>query len=367
MKNGIAVAVSGGIDSLVAALLLRKQNKNVFGLHFLTGYEQTARPISISQNSLLIDPEYPSFIKAPEDHPISSISRQLDIPIFLIDCREIFEKKVVDYFISNYQAGKTPNPCMVCNPCIKFSAILNTANLIGSPVVATGHYARIEKKDNGLYQLKKGIDPEKDQSYFLAFLSQQQLSAALFPLGKMTKKQVAELAYQEGLSPILEKESQDICFIRNNNYRQFLAGQENFFVPDGPIKNSRGEILGRHHGLHQFTIGQRRGINCPATEPYYVLKLNVKENTLVVGFKKELYQSELTVSNINWISPKPLFPIKVMTRIRYRHHAASSTLIPTGENTAKIVFDAPQLAIAPGQAAVCYHEEDILCGGFIDE
>jgi tRNA-uridine 2-sulfurtransferase len=367
MKSAIAVAVSGGIDSLVAAHLLRKQYKNVFGLHFLTGYEQTANLISISQNSLLTNPEYPSFIKAPEDHPISNISRQLDIPIFLIDCREIFKKKVIEYFISNYRAGKTPNPCMVCNPDIKFGAILNTAQWMGSPVVATGHYARIDQNDNGLYQLKIGVDPEKDQSYFLSLLSQQQLSAALFPLGKMTKKQVTELANQERLSPVLAKESQDICFIRNNNYCQFLAGQESFTTSEGFITDLRGKILGRHHGLHQFTIGQRRGINCPATEPYYVLKLNVKENTLVVGFREELYRSELTVSNINWISPKPLFPIKVMARIRYRHHAASSTLIPTGENTAKIVFDAPQPAIAPGQAAVCYHEEDILCGGFIDE
>jgi tRNA-uridine 2-sulfurtransferase len=366
MKSDIAVAISGGIDSLVAAYLLKK-NYNVFGLHFLTGYEQTASPVEISQNTRLTTSQYPSIIEAPENHPILQIARQLDIPIFLIDCRKAFKKKVVDYFVADYLAGKTPNPCMVCNPDIKFSAVLHAAQTMGSSFLATGHYARIEKMSNGLYQLKKGVDPEKDQSYFLSRLSQQQLAAAMFPLGKMTKKETAELAHQIKLSPVLSKESQDICFIRNNDYSQFLKAQKNVNTDEGLVKNSRGETLGRHHGLHQFTIGQRRGINCPASEPYYVLKINIKENTLVVGFKEELYRSELTFSNINWIVSNPVSPIKVKTRIRYRHHAASSILIPTGKNSAKIIFDKPQPAIAPGQAAVCYHHEEILCGGFIDE
>jgi tRNA-uridine 2-sulfurtransferase len=366
MKSGIAVAVSGGIDSLFSAFLLKKQH-NVFGLHFLTGYEQITNPVSITSNDLGIDPEKPAIIQAPEDHPIFRISQQLDIPMFLIDCRRIFKNKVIDYFVGNYLSGKTPNPCMICNPAIKFGVILNAAQSMGSPLLATGHYARVEKTQHDAYQLKKGIDPEKDQSYFLAFLTQSQLSAALFPLGGMTKKQVTESARREGLSPVLTKESQDICFIRDNDYSQFLTGQRNFTASDGPIQNTRGEILGYHHGLHQYTIGQRRGINCPAAAPYYVLKINIKENILVVGFKEELYRSELTVSNLNWVAPKPLFPVKVMTRIRYRHNAAASVLIPTSENTAIIRFDKPQPAIAPGQAAVCYQDDDILCGGFIDE
>jgi tRNA-uridine 2-sulfurtransferase len=367
MKSAIAVSISGGIDSLVAAYILKKQHKNIFGLHFLTGYGESTIPDSGDRNTPLGNSDEPAIIDVPKNHPMSKISRQLDIPVFLIDCRQVFKKKIIDYFIVNYLAGKTPNPCMVCNPEIKFSAILKTAQTMGSPILATGHYARNEKADTGLYQLKKGADPEKDQSYFLALLTQEQLSGALFPLGGMTKKQVKELARQEGLSPVLTKESQDICFIRNNDYGEFLEGQENFTTSEGPIKNSQGEILGCHHGLHHYTIGQRRGINCPASEPYYVLNINTRENTLVVGFKKELYRSELTVSNINWIVPKPLSPIKVITRIRYRHHGAPSTLIPITDNSAIIKFDKPQPAITPGQAAVCYHKEDILCGGFIDE
>ncbi|MCU0601011.1 MAG: tRNA 2-thiouridine(34) synthase MnmA [Desulfobacterales bacterium] len=367
MKSAIAVAISGGIDSLVAAYLLKKTYNNVFGLHFLTGFEQTSSPVSISQNYRLTETEGASVVEAPEDHPIFQISQQLSIPVFLIDCRNIFKKKVIDYFIDNYLAGKTPNPCMVCNPEIKFRIILRAAQKLGSSHLATGHYAKIGKKSNGLYQLKKGADSNKDQSYFLALLSQEQLSSALFPLGEMTKKQTVELAMRQGLSAVLTKESQDICFIRNEDYSQFLTEQENFTALKGPIKNRHGEILGHHNGLHQFTIGQRRGINCPASEPYYVLKINAKENTLVVGFKKELYRSELTVSNMNWIASKPLFPIKVKTRIRYRHLAAPSILIPISENRAVIQFDKPQAAIAPGQAAVCYHHDDIICGGFIDE
>lgn len=367
MKSAIAVAISGGIDSLVAAYLLKKTYNNIFGLHFLTGYEQTADPVSILHNTRLTAPEGPSIIEAPEDHPVFQISQQLNIPIFLVDCRKIFKKKVIDYFIVNYLAGKTPNPCMVCNPEIKFRSILKTAQKLGSSHLATGHYAKIEKTSNGLYQLKKGTDPNKDQSYFLALLSQEQLSSALFPLGEMTKKQTMELAMRQGLSAVLTKESQDICFIRNDDYSQFLTEQKNFTALKGPIKNTHGKILGYHHGLHQFTIGQRRGINCPASEPYYVLKINVKENTLVVGFKQELYRSELTVSNMNWIVPKPLFPIKVKTRIRYRHLAAPSILVPISENRAIIQFDKPQPAIAPGQGAVCYHHDDVICGGFIDE
>jgi tRNA-specific 2-thiouridylase len=367
MKSPVAVAISGGIDSLVAAFILKKKNHHVFGLHFLTGYEQTKTPAAASQPNRLTESEHPSIVEAPEDHPIFHISRQLDIPIFLIDCHRIFKKKVIDYFVSNYLSGKTPNPCMVCNPEIKFSAVLNAAKTLGSPVLATGHYARIEKHGNGFFQLQKGCDPEKEQSYFLALLSQRQLAASLFPLGEMTKKDTVELARKEGLSPVVLKESQDICFIRNNNYSRFLSEQINFIPREGPVKNARGEILGRHFGLHQYTIGQRRGINCPAAKPYYVLKMNVKENTLVVGLKDELYRSELTVSDINWMMPRPVSPVQVKTRIRYRHHAASSVLIPTGDNTAKIVFDKPQPAIAPGQAAVCYDQERILCGGFIDE
>jgi tRNA-uridine 2-sulfurtransferase len=367
MKPRIAVAISGGIDSLVTAYLLSKQNKNIFGLHFLTGYEQSNIPVQLLSQPHTITNDEPSIIEVPENHPISSIAHQLKIPIFLIDCRRIFKNKIIDYFVGSYIAGKTPNPCMICNPTIKLGVILNAAQSMGASVLATGHYARITKTPQNLYQLQKGVDPEKDQSYFLALLSQDQLASALFPLGGMTKKQVIQLAHHEGLSPILSQESQDICFIRNNDYSRFLAEQTNFNASVGPIKNTRGEVLGHHQGLHQFTIGQRRGINCPATAPYYVLKINVNENTLVVGFKEELYRAELTVSNINWIAPMPSSPVKVMTRIRYRHHAASSTLIPTSDKTAIIRFDKPQPAIAPGQAAVCYHNEDILCGGFIDE
>ncbi len=365
MNPCIAVALSGGIDSLVAAHLLKQQDNNIIGLHFITGYEQGAGKRLFPIKSL-DTPASPIMRKAPGDHPISHIARQLNIPIYIIDCRNVFQNKVIDYFIREYADGKTPNPCMVCNPEIKFGALLHAAGTLGATHLATGHYARIQKSENGLFQLKKGADTEKEQSYFLAMLSQQQLSQALFPLGNMTKKTTAELALKKGLSPVFKKESQDICFIRAHHYTAFLREHHPTIFSEGPIVNTRGQIIGRHKGLYHFTVGQRRGINCPAAEPYYVLKILIKENTLLVGFKHDLYQQELTVSKINWIAPPSSGPIKVKTRIRYRHQAASSTLIPNGKDSAKIVFDTPQPAIAPGQAAVCYNHENIVCGGFID-
>jgi len=366
MKSKIAVAVSGGVDSLVSAYLLKKNNQNIIGLHFQTGYEQSPHTLSSVHHPGPFNQDNPVIHEAHESHPIYRISKQLEIPIFLVDCRQIFKKKVIDYFINGYQSGRTPNPCMVCNPEIKFGAVLDAAHLMGATHLATGHYARVEKANSGFYHLKKGIDPVKDQSYFLALLSQDQLSAVSFPLGDMTKKQVVELACQEGLSPVVKSESQDICFIKNGNYAQFLLSEEKFIPSIGPIKNVYGKILGYHNGLHNYTIGQRRGINCPSTAPYYVVNINMKENTLIVGFKDELYKSELTVSNVNWLTTEPTSPVNVDTRIRYRHNATASVWIPTGHSTAVIKFGKPQPAVAPGQAAVCYYEDKVVAGGFID-
>jgi tRNA-uridine 2-sulfurtransferase len=367
MKSKIAVAVSGGVDSLIAAHLLKKQNNDVIGLHFLTGYEQTRLPDIASQGLGSTESQKKLIIEASSDHPIYQIASQLAIPIFLVDCCDIFRNKIVDYFINDYLSGRTPNPCMICNPAIKFGTILNAANDMGATHLATGHYARIEKIERKRYRLKKGIDVEKDQSYFLALLSQSQLSAASFPLGGMTKKQVIELARQEGLSPVTSNESQDICFIKCGDYVKFLGSQKQFSESPGPITNISGKILGYHNGLHRYTVGQRRGINCPAANPYYVIKINKKENVLVVGFKEELYKSECVISNINWIAPIPSSPLKVFSRIRYRHHAVESVLIPLENDKAIIRFSEPQPAVAPGQAAVCYLEDEIIAGGFIDD
>jgi tRNA-uridine 2-sulfurtransferase len=352
MKPLTAIALSGGIDSLMAAHLLKEKGHRVIGVHFITGYEDTI------------------FESSPNDHPLRSykmfsIADQLKIDIEMIDCRSEFKKNVVDYFIDTYQAGQTPNPCMVCNPFIKFGTVFDAARKMGAPMLATGHYARTVEDSRGRFRLYKGVDAKKDQSYFLARLEQRHLAGALFPLGTMEKKEVIRQANQKGLKPVRSTESQDVCFIKGKNYGDFLARQPGFESKPGVIQDVRGRILGEHQGLHLFTIGQRRGINCPASEPYYVIRMDTRRNVLTVGFKKDLFVSQCRVEDINWIRETPGRPVRVHTRVRYRHTAAASRLTPVDEKTAMVFFEKPQEAVTPGQCAVFYKDDEVLGGGWI--
>ncbi len=343
MKKLTAIAISGGIDSLAAAYLLKKQGHKVIGIHFTTGYEP--EPVNI----------------------ISHIADNLNITIEILDCHKEFKQKVVDYFIQSYLTGQTPNPCLVCNPLIKFGTVLEFARRLGASCLATGHYARITKDEKDRYHLLRGIDLKKEQSYFLALLNQKQLADACFPLGSMTKSEVIKLAVKKGLNTVIKKESQDICFIKSKTYGEFIAMQQGFTPKPGIIEDVYGNILGEHKGLHLFTIGQRRGIDLPASEPYYVVRIDRKQNRLVVGFKDSLITSECRVAGINWIDKEPTYPVKVYTRVRYRHKAVLSTLFPDGGNKAVVRFESPQSAITPGQGAVFYRGNEVLGGGWIDK
>ncbi len=346
-KNITAVAVSGGIDSLVSAFLLKQQGVDIFGVHFITGYETL---------SGRYDPQ-------PR---INHLSRLLGIKIHVIDIRDIFEKRVVTYFVNSYVSGKTPNPCMLCNREIKFGVMLEHARKQGATRLATGHYARMEKDENERFYLKKGIDAKKDQSYFLAMLDSDQRAHACFVLGEKTKTEVRRIAEKNSLQPFSEKESQDICFIKGISCQDFIASKLHRRFENGDIVNAKGDIVGRHHGLFRYTIGQRRGINCPASKPYYVREIDVAQNRLVVGFKDELYKNRCDISGVNWIFPGIRGPVNVKTRIRYRHKAVDSLLTPTGDHTATIDFKDPQAAVTPGQAAVCYIEDRIVAAGWIE-
>ncbi len=351
MKPMTAVAISGGIDSLVSAYLLQQAGHEVIGLHFITGYEKS------NTNKINSD---------ESGARLATIAQQLGIQVEYIDCRQQFQKNVIDYFVNAYRNGRTPNPCLVCNPIIKFGVLLDISKSLGAPKLATGHYVRIRNDANNNMHLLKGLDPIKDQSYFLAFLQPSQLVQACFPLGEMRKTDVKQIAQKAGLHPAFIEESQDICFINTPSYAEFLENAGLASTP-GDIVNTEGEIIGEHKGLHYYTIGQRRGINCPASTPYYVLDLNVMENRLVVGPKHKLLASECLVEKINWITPPPNTEISVMTRIRYQHKAALSILIPEGPNTARVRFNVPQSAITPGQGAVFYQEDEILGGGWISK
>jgi tRNA-specific 2-thiouridylase len=351
MSRTLAVAISGGIDSMVAAHLLKEQGHEVFAVHFLTGFERTP------------DTASPDPGATPRD--IHAVGRQLGIPVHRVDLRQEFQRHVVDYFSAGYCSGETPNPCIVCNPCIKFGALLRYAQAAGAEALATGHYARVVKDAYGRFRLYKGADPHKDQSYFLARLAQDQLARAIFPLAGLTKVHVREIAARRGLTPSAAEESQDVCFIREGSYKDFLSGRGNQFFEPGLIEDMGGTIIGEHPGLHAFTIGQRRGINCPAAKPYYVVRRDIGRNRLVVGAKKDLLAAECRLVRINWIAPPPQGPIRVHTRLRYRTREIPSTLTPTQELTALVTFDTPQAAVSPGQTAVVYDGEEILGGGFI--
>jgi tRNA-specific 2-thiouridylase len=340
MKHTTAVAISGGVDSLMSAYLLKEQGHDLIGIHFLTGYES-------------------------EKLNISEIAAQVDIPYEIIDIKADFDREVVDYFSKTYLAGKTPNPCLVCNPRIKFGIIFEKARRFGINRIATGHYAGIQKDSSGGRHLVRGADRYKDQSYFLSFLTRKQLSRACFPLWNLTKNNVVKKAAALGLQPVTRSESQDVCFIQGLTYGQFLQQRLGFTPEPGEIVDENGNVLGMHPGLHLFTVGQRRGINCPADVPYYVLRLDVERNRLVVGPKASTLSSKCRVEKINWIQPQPSKELRVKTRVRYRHQAAPATLQPERDGFATIVFDRPQSAVTPGQGAVFYINDEVIGGGMI--
>lgn len=341
MKSKTAIALSGGIDSLVAASLLKDRGHRLFGIHFFTGYEDL-----------------------PPDR-MTRVARQLNIPLEVVDVSDVFRRAVVDYFVETYEKGKTPNPCLVCNPAIKFGAVMALAEKMGADRMATGHYARVFRDPAGPFRLFKGVDTKKDQSYFLAFLSQAQLSRALFPLGDMTKTAVRRFAAENGLVPAEDRESQDVCFIKAS-YGKFLVETGRVVPRPGPISDAGGRVIGTHSGLHQFTVGQRRGINCPAAEPYYVLEIDPRENRLVVGFKADLPVSRCRLSNVMWVARAPEGAVRVTVRVRYRHQAVRAVFEPGSGGSGTLVFDSPEPAVTPGQGAVFYREDEVLGGGWIE-
>jgi len=344
MNSGsVAVALSGGVDSLVAAALLKRRFGRVIGLHFETGFEA------------------PETTKAVADHLRSVI----DIDVHCIDLQAAFRSRVVEPFIRTYLLGKTPNPCLICNAEIKYGVLLSEARKRGAPILATGHYARIYRDDDGRVHLHKGRDRLKDQSYFLSRILRNDLEQALFPLGNLTKEQVRGLAERYGLAPFHRSESQDVCFIRGMHYGEFLVHQTGIVPERGEIVDTSGRVIGTHDGVWGFTIGQRRGLRCPASEPYYVLRLDLASNRVIVGGKSELVMRGCTVRDINWIEPSPRTPIEVQVKLRYRQAAIDALLVPG--DPARVEFRSPHPAVTPGQGAVFYKGDRVLGGGWIED
>jgi tRNA-specific 2-thiouridylase len=350
----VVVAMSGGVDSSVAAALLKEQGYDVAGLMLkLWSDGESGRANRCCT---------PADVDAAR-----AVANQLGLPFYLVNIADSFKATVVDYFIDEYTVGRTPNPCLLCNRHIRYELLLHKALSLGAQYLATGHYARVRQVD-GQYQLLRGVDAQKDQSYVLSVLGQKELAHALWPLGEMTKPQVRELAARFDL-PVAEKvESQDLCFLANGDYRDFLirhapAGS----IRPGEIRDTSGKVLGEHHGLPFYTIGQRKGIGIAASEPLYVIALEAVDNAVVVGTKRELGRSDCTAHGMHYVSGvQPIGPFRAGAKIRYKAHEAAVTVYPQG-SIARVEFDEPQRDITPGQGLVLFDGEQVIGQGFIEQ
>jgi tRNA-specific 2-thiouridylase len=294
------------------------------------------------------------------------VAETLGIAHHVVDLQDIFTRTIIADFCGEYRLGRTPNPCVLCNRDIKFGALWAMAKELGADFLATGHYARIEKGDNGAYILKKGRDRRKDQSYFLCRLTQEQLSRTLFPLGDLTKVRVKQIAKEMALPTAARPESQEICFVADNDHAAFLKNHVPGNIESGPILDGAGKTVGRHNGIMFYTVGQRKGLGVTAAEPLYVTAIDAARKAVIVGAKEQTYSKELTADNLNWIAgSKPEKPIKIKARIRYHHPEAESVVSPLDETRVHVEFNEPQMAITPGQAVVFYKNAAVIGGGRI--
>ena len=356
----VVVAMSGGGGSSVAATILKEEGYDVIGATLeLWPSDKLAR-------------EAENFGSCCSQSAIENARRvacRLGIPHRVINLREIFAQKVIAHFCREYSSGRTPNPCIKCNRCIKFGALLERAREFDADFVATGHYARIDKNmANGRFLLKRGIDPTKDQSYVLYALTQDQLEHTIFPLGNLTKERVWEIAQGLGSAIASKSESQDICFIPDGDRPGFLKEYVPQAAEPGPILDREGTILGAHRGIMFYTIGQRKRLGISAKEPLYVTEIDQERNAIVVGPKREVYEDELIASELNWIAMEELRrAIRAKAKIRYLHQESEATVMPVTGDKVRVKFKQPQMAIAPGQAVVFYDGDVVVGGGTIDQ
>lgn len=352
-ENRVVVAMSGGVDSSTVAALLVEKGYDVIGVMMRLWAEEG---------------EGGSTNRCCSTEAVESARRvcyTLGIPFYLLNYEQEFKRQVVDPFIAEYARGRTPNPCLACNRHIKFDLLLRQAQAMDAQYLATGHYARI-RQVNGRYQLLKGIDQEKDQSYVLYMLGQRELQHLLLPLGDYTKEQVRAMARQRGLPVADRAESQDLCFLMDNDYRRFLQAHAPESIRPGPILDTAGRVIGQHKGLPFYTIGQREGLGITAPEALYVMHIDVARNALVVGTKAELGRRELVAIEVNYVSGEiPEGPLEITAKIRYQAGESEAILTPLEDGRARVTFAQPQRDITPGQGVVFYLGEVILGGGII--
>ena len=351
-RKKVVVAMSGGVDSSVTAALLKERGFEVIGITMQINkkYEHDGRGAG------------EEVVKKAKE-----VAGQLGISHYVVDLEEFFKKKIITYFCKEYKNGRTPNPCIRCNQYIKFGVLLEKAKKLNADYLATGHYARVEyDQEKKEFLLKRGVDLTKDQAYVLYRLKQKQLKCILLPLGYFSKKEIKQKAQELRLAVDTKSESQEICFIPDNDYRNFLKRQGLKKINPGNILNKQGKVIGEHQGIMFYTIGQRKGIGIANKHPLYVIKIDKLNNAITIGNQEDVYQDELIADNVNWISKNKLkLPFKAHVKIRYRHLPSPATVIPLDKGKLKIKFDQPQWAITPGQAVVFYREDVVLGGGII--
>lgn len=354
MNRKALIAMSGGVDSSAAALLLQQQGWDCVGITLRLHREKAELAPGVSADT--------------EDAAL--VASKLGIPFHALDYTDCFAAEVMDYFVSEYRAGRTPNPCIQCNRRMKFGRLMEERERLGCDVLVTGHYARVRYDENsGRWLLKKAKNIAKDQSYVLYFLSQAQLAHLAFPLGEFESKDtIRRVAEEHDLITARKKDSQDICFVPDGDYVRFLQEYGGVKLIPGDFVDRSGRVLGQHKGLEAYTTGQRKGLGVSGGKRLYVLSKNAENRTVLLGDDEELFTSSLVAENVNWISiPCPDAPVRVTAKTRYSQNEADATVEPLPGGRARVVFDTPQRAVTAGQAVVFYHGEDVVGGGTIIE
>ncbi len=350
------IAMSGGVDSSVAALLIHQQGYDCIGCTMKL-YDNQDAGISREHTCCSLD----------DVEDARAVARRLQMPYYVFNFSEDFREKIIDKFVSCYEKGITPNPCIDCNRYMKFDKLFDRAKVLGCKYIVTGHYARIEF-DGKQYLLKKALDESKDQSYVLYSMTQEQLSHTLFPLGTMTKAETRQIAEENGFLNASKPDSQDICFVPDGDYAKVVELHSGKSAEPGDFVDTSGRILGRHNGIIHYTVGQRRGLGLSFAEPHYVLSVCPSDNTVVLGTHSELFARALNAGDFNWISGNaPASPLQCKAKIRYRHPEQGCTATANADGTVTVQFDDPQRAITPGQAVVLYDGDTVLGGGTILE
>lgn len=356
-KKKVVVGMSGGVDSSVAAWLLKEQGYDVIGVTMQIWQDE--EPEVQEENGGCCG------LSAVDD--ARRVAERLEIPYYVMNFKKEFKENVMDYFVQEYIGGKTPNPCIACNRFVKWESLLKRSMDIGADYIATGHYARIEKLENGRFALRKSATAAKDQTYALYNLTQHQLAHTLMPVGEYTKDEIRAIAEKIGLTVANKPDSQEICFIPDHDYAKFIEENTDCHLPEGNFVDKDGNILGRHQGITHYTVGQRKGLNLAMGRPVFVTAIRPETNEVVIGDNEDVFSRRLTCNKLNWMAVDglPGEGMKVTAKIRYSHKGAPCMIRMIGEDQLECVFDDPQRAATPGQAVVFYDGEYVIGGGTI--